>query len=147
MGKVDQGVIVLWVARHLFKGKLGYFGYGGTGQQLRDILHVDDLYRLVDWQIHHLDAVNGEIFNVGGGVESSVSLQELTQLCEEVTGNRIEIGRVVENRAADIRIYLTDNTYVTQKTGWAPQIVPKQIIQEIADWILEHKKDLEPVLN
>lgn len=147
MGKVDQGVIVLWIARHIFNGKLGYFGYGGTGKQVRDILHIDDLYRLIDWQIHHLDEITGEIFNVGGGVDTSVSLQELTGLCEEVTGNKIEIATQSENRAADIRIYVTDNKKVTQATGWQPTIKPLQIVEEIAAWIKEHKKDLEPILN
>jgi CDP-paratose 2-epimerase len=147
MGNVDQGVIVLWVARHIFNGKLGYFGYGGTGKQVRDILHIDDLYRLIDWQIHHLGEVNGEVFNVGGGVETSVSLQELTQLCQEVTGNTIEITTQPENRAADIRIYITDNSYVTAKTGWQPAIKPQQIIEEIAAWIQEHKSNLQPILS
>jgi CDP-paratose 2-epimerase len=147
MGKVDQGVIVLWIARHIFKGKLGYFGYGGTGKQVRDILHVDDLFRLIDWQIHNLNQVSGETFNVGGGIESSVSLQELTALCEKVTLNQIKIETVPENRAADIRIYITDNSYVTAKTGWQPQIKPPQIIEEIAEWIYQHKKDLEPILS
>jgi CDP-paratose 2-epimerase len=147
MGKVDQGVIVLWVARHLFKGKLGYFGYGGTGKQVRDILHVADLFRLIDWQIHNLDKVAGETFNVGGSVDSSISLQELTRLCEKTTGNKINIEVVPENRAADIRVYLTDNSYVTSKTGWQPQIKPLQIIEEITSWISEHKKALQPILS
>lgn len=66
MGKVDQGVIVLWVARHFWKGELGYFGYGGQGKQVRDILHVDDLFELVDYQMHNMDKVKGQIFNAGG---------------------------------------------------------------------------------
>lgn len=147
MGKVDQGVIVLWVARHIFKGTLGYFGYGGTGKQVRDILHIDDLYRLIDWQIHHMDEVSGEIFNVGGGPETSISLLELTGLCEDITGNRIPINSVKENRAADIRIYLTDNTYVTKTTGWVPEIKPRKIIEEVTTWINLYKKELEPILN
>ncbi|MFA6149723.1 MAG: NAD-dependent epimerase/dehydratase family protein [Chitinophagaceae bacterium] len=147
MGKVDQGVIVLWIARHIFQGKLGYFGYGGTGKQVRDILHIDDLYRLVDWQIHNIDKINGEIFNVGGGADCSVSLQELTRLCEKATGNKIQIDTVTENRVADIRIYLTDNTYVTQKTGWEPQINPEQIVKDITEWIIENRSILEPILK
>jgi CDP-paratose 2-epimerase len=147
MGKVDQGVIVLWIARHVFKGKLGYFGYGGTGKQLRDILHIDDLFRLVDWQLHHMDAVNGETFNVGGGLEVSLSLQELTALCEKTTGNKISIEKVPENRVADIRIYVTDNSYVQQKTGWKPSILPGKIVEEITEWVGQHKEILEPILS
>lgn len=147
MGKVDQGVMVLWIARHIFKGKLGYFGYGGTGKQVRDVLHVDDLYRLVDWQVHNIDKVNGEILNAGGGVQTSVSLQELTGLCQQATGNKIEIGSVPENRVADLRIYITDNTYVTGKTGWTPQIGMERIVDDITKWIIENQKDLQHILN
>ncbi len=51
MGKVDQGVFALWMARHYFGGELSYFGYGGTGKQVRDFLHITDLFELADTQI------------------------------------------------------------------------------------------------
>ncbi|GAA4432910.1 NAD-dependent epimerase/dehydratase family protein [Ravibacter arvi] len=147
MGKVDQGVMVLWIAKHFFKQELGYFGYGGTGKQLRDMLHVADLFRLVDWQLHHLDQVNGEIFNAGGGWNSSASLRELTAICQEVTGNIIPVKSVPETRTADIRLYVTDNTRVTQRTGWEPAIGIKQIVEEITAWLAENEKDLAPILK
>ncbi|MDB5226401.1 MAG: NAD-dependent epimerase/dehydratase family protein [Bacteroidota bacterium] len=147
MGKIDQGVVVLWVARHFWKQPLNYIGYGGNGKQVRDMLHTDDLFRLIDWQMHHLDEVNGEIFNVGGGREISVSLMELTKLSEKVTGNKITIQQVPENRTADIRIYITDNSRVTHRTGWKPEILPEQIIKEIYDWIKENSSQLEAILK
>lgn len=147
MGKVDQGVMVLWIAKHFFNQQLGYFGYGGTGKQIRDMLHVADLFRLVDWQLHNIDAINGEIFNAGGGLESSASLQELTRICQEVTGNVIPIKSVPETRTADIRLYVTDNSRVTEKTGWAPQIGIPQIVAEITDWLAANEKDLAPILK
>ena len=147
MGKVDQGVMVLWIAKHFFNQKLGYFGYGGTGKQMRDMLHVADLYRLVDWQLHHIDQVNGEILNAGGGLDSSASLQELTKICQEVTGNIIPIDRVAETRTADIRLYVTDNTKVTNLTGWKPEIGIKQIVEEITAWLSENEADLAPILK
>jgi len=147
MGKIDQGVIVLWVARHFWKQQLGYFGYGGEGKQVRDILHVDDLYRLVDLQMHNMDRYSGEVFNVGGGREVSVSLAELTELCVKTTGNRIPMQKVPENRQADIRIYLTDNSKVTAATGWRPEISPLQIVEEITEWIKNNAKQLESILK
>jgi CDP-paratose 2-epimerase len=146
MGKVDQGVMVLWVAKHYFEQKLGYFGYGGTGKQIRDMLHVADLYRLIDWQLHNLDTVNGQVLNAGGGLESSASLQELTKICQEVTGKTIPIKAVAEIRTADIRLYVTDNTKVTELTGWKPEIGIKQIVEEIAAWLAENEEDLKPIL-
>ena len=52
MGKTDQGVVTLWMAKHYWKQSLKYIGYGGLGKQVRDILHVDDLIKLIDLQIH-----------------------------------------------------------------------------------------------
>jgi len=147
MGKVDQGVMVLWIAKHFFEQQLAYIGYGGTGKQTRDILHVADLYRLIDWQLHNIDKVNGEILNAGGGVEVSVSLQELTEICQKVTGKTIPINTVVENRPADIRLYVTDNSKVTALTGWKPEIGVEQIVEEIHEWLAENREALEPILK
>jgi CDP-paratose 2-epimerase len=147
MGKVDQGVIGLWVARHFWQQKLGYFGYNGTGKQVRDILHIHDLFRLVDFEIHNMDLVNGELFNAGGGSEVSVSLLELTKLCQDITGNRVEIDRVIESRQADIRIYITDNTRIKKCTGWEPQKNIQNIISDVYHWIKGNEKDLKPILS
>lgn len=147
MGKVDQGVMVLWIAKHFFEQQLAYIGYGGTGKQTRDILHVADLYRLIDWQLHNIDAVNGEILNAGGGVEVSVSLQELTKICQRVTGKTIPINTIAENRPADIRLYITDNTKVTALTGWKPEIGVEQIVEDITAWLAENREALEPILK
>lgn len=147
MGKSDQGVVVLWMAKHFWKQKLAYIGYGGHGKQTRDILHVRDLYDLINWQIHNIDKVNGETFNAGGSNEVSVSLLELTDLCQKLTGNTIQMDRVAETRAADIKLYITDNTKVTQVTGWKPKITPDIIMSEIYDWVNEYNKSLEAILK
>lgn len=146
MGKVDQGFVVLWVAKHHYQKPLNYLGYGGKGKQVRDILHVKDLYRLLEIQIYDMDTHNGEIYNVGGGLERSISLFELTNLCKKYTGNKVTINSVIENRMADIRIFITDNSKVTEKTGWKPEITVDQIIEEISDWIRENSEKLRPIL-
>ena len=111
------------------------------------MLHIADLYRLIDWELHHLDAVNGKILNAGGGNESSASLQELTKICQEVTGKTIPITQVAENRAADIRLYITDNTNVTNLTGWKPELGIREIVTDIHDWLNENRAALEPILK
>ena len=66
MGKVDQGFVALWLARHVFQGKLAYMGFGGQGHQVRDILHVADLYDLLIAQLDKIHRCQGQVFNVGG---------------------------------------------------------------------------------
>lgn len=147
MGKIDQGVVVLWVARHFWKKNLSYIGYGGEGKQVRDILHIHDLFDLLDQQIHNLKNYTGQTFNVGGGIESSVSLQELTLLCEEVTGNTISIYKDKEQRVADIRIYISDNSKIADLSGWAPKRKPIEIVSDVYQWIEGNQKDLKDILN
>lgn len=146
MGKADQGVIVLWVARHFWKKDLGYFGYGGKGKQVRDILHIKDLCGLIDFQIHHMEKLNGSLFNVGGGQEISVSLYELTLLCQKVTGNKVGIEEVKEDRQADIRIYISDNSKVKASTGWSPVTLVEEIVTDVYHWIKENEILLKPIL-
>jgi CDP-paratose 2-epimerase len=147
MGKIDQGVIVLWVARHFFRKKLSYIGYGGEGKQLRDVLHIYDLFRLIDLQVHDLKKYNGQTFNVGGGIDCCLSLQELTNICQKVTGNFITIEKDIETRVADIRMYLTDNSKITAFSGWRPHKNIEEIINEIHSWIRDNESELYSILN
>ncbi len=147
MGKVDQGVITLWVARHYWKKDIAYFGYGGTGKQVRDALHIFDLFDLVDFEIHNFDRVNGKTLNAGGGMGSSVSLQELTRVCEEITGNKVGSQSVLENRKGDIPLYVTDNTKIIRETGWQPKRDINNIIGDIFSWINKNEQQLKPILD
>ncbi len=65
MGKIDQGVVVLWLAKHFWKKELGYIGFGGTGLQVRDMLHVNDLYNLVKTQINEFDTFASALGRLG----------------------------------------------------------------------------------
>ncbi|ACI21426.1 NAD-dependent epimerase/dehydratase family protein [Thermodesulfovibrio yellowstonii] len=146
MGKVEQGFVVLWVAKHIYGGELCYIGYKGTGKQVRDILHIDDLYNLIEKQILNIHTYNGQIFNIGGGRNISVSLKELTQICQDVTGNKIEIKSIPDTRFADIPYYITDYTKAQTEIGWIPKYSVREIIEEIARWIYDNKELLSPIL-
>jgi len=144
MARVDQGVVGLWCARHVYGGDLSYIGY--DGYQVRDILHVDDLARLILRQVELLPGIAGEVFNVGGGREVSVSLRELTRLCEAATGNRLEIGTAEEGRRGDVPLYYSDCAKVRQAVGWSPSVDVRTIVQDTCAWIEERHELLRPFL-
>ena len=144
-GKVDQGFIPLWIARHLFGGKLSYIGFGGEGKQVRDVLHIDDLCAAVALELDHMDEVNGEVFNIGGGPEISTSLVELTALCREVTGKEIPIEVVSESRPGDIRFYITDHAKFTDRFGWKPRKDIRQVVEDTYHWMKENETALRPI--
>jgi CDP-paratose 2-epimerase len=147
MGKVDQGFFVLWAARHVYGGRLAYSGFGGYGHQVRDVLHVADLFDLICRQIDAFERHSGKTYNVGGGMALSVSLAELTALCATRTGERLEPGSDPMTRPADIPYYVTDTAAVSHATGWAPTHTVETILDEVIEWLVYHRAQVEPVLR
>lgn len=141
-GKVDQGIFTFWMLAHYFKEPLKYIGFGGKGKQVRDILHVDDLFELINIQLTVIDKVNGKAFNVGGGREISLSLYETTILCEEITGNKIHINSDTVNRQADLAIYITDNNLVRKDFSFRQKRSAQEILLNIYNWIKENESTI-----
>jgi len=147
MGKIDQGVVVLWMAKHFWKDKLSYIGYGGMGKQVRDMLHIKDLFSLIDLQIHQPQKFTGKTFNIGGTEQVSASLLELTKKCQEISGNKIPIDSIPTTRKADIKLYLSDCTKIKNTIQWEPKISVDGILQDIYLWIRENEMQLKPILK
>jgi CDP-paratose 2-epimerase len=147
MGKVDQGFVVLWAARHLFGGALSYNGFGGTGLQVRDVLHVEDLYLLINEQVAQIANHSGKIYNVGGGIECSISLAELTEACFTRTGQRLVISSQPQTNPVDIPYYVTDNTAVAAATGWRPRISTSDVLEDVFKRLHDHRGEVEATLK
>lgn len=147
MGKIDQGVVSLWMAKHIYKKPLSYIGFGGEGKQVRDIIDIDDLFDLLKIQLLDIKRYNGEIFNVGGGRQNSLSLLELTNYCREISLNDVPIEKIKKTRSGDIRIYIGDNSKITKLSGWSPKVSLQATLENIYRWIKENKNMLEPILS
>lgn len=141
-GRVDQGVVALWVMAHLFGRPLSYIGYGGTGKQVRDVLHVHDLCELVTEQILAFDLWEGWLGNVCGGVENSISLQELTTLCREMTGREVPVTADDRARPNDLRLFIGDCTRLFERTLWRPSRGVSRVVQDTMAWAQAHQEQL-----
>ena len=146
-GKSDQGVFALWVARHRFGGELTYTGFGGRGRQVRDLLHPDDLYELLQRQLQSGQGGSAEVFNVGGGPQNAVSLQEYTEICREVTGANISIAGRAESSPVDIPYYVSDNSKVCKAYDWQPRKGVASIVQEIDAWLQADESGLRELFK
>lgn len=144
MGKVDQGFLSLWAGRHLFGGPLSYIGFGGLGHQVRDVLHVDDLYDLLRRQMTAARPGHCALFNVGGGPANAVSLRELTAHCQSRSGAALAIGSRPDTHPADIPWYVSDIDAVVQATGWQPRRSVGDIVEDTFNWLETHRSVLEP---
>jgi CDP-paratose 2-epimerase len=146
MGKVEQGVFALWMARHLWGERLAYKGWGGTGKQVRDVTHIDDVRDLVFSILGDWDTVRGKTLNAGGGCGVSASLLEATAICEEISGRKLRFEQVAETHPTDVRIYLTDYSSLTRLTGWRPTRGVRQIFADLHDWMRSDEQRLKPIL-
>ena len=135
------GFVALWLIKHFYGGELTYNGYGGQGKQLRDILHIDDLCNLIDLQIHKFEIYNRETFNIGGGIGNTISLCELTKVCEELTSNSIPI-LPAKGREADIRVYYTNNEKISSIGDWKPLRDVRKTLEDIYSWVSEYDNAL-----
>ena len=138
-GKQDQGFVSLWIWRHLNKKKLSYIGYGGYGNQIRDVLHIDDLSELILLQIKNINKINNKLFTVGGSKTSYTSLSQLTKLCQKITGNKIKMGKVSKTSSYDIPYYLSDNTLVSNTYKWKPKRNINQVVMDTFLWLKKNK--------
>jgi CDP-paratose 2-epimerase len=146
MGKVDQGVFTYWVLAHHFKRPLRYIGFGGTGKQVRDLLHIDDLIELLDEQLLDPRHWDGATLNVGGGRAFSLSLLETTALCAEITGNRLEVEASGETRAGDVPLYISDCHALSNLSNWRPRRDPGALLADVHAWVCAHEADLRRTL-
>jgi CDP-paratose 2-epimerase len=147
MSKVDQGVITLWVARHYFRRRLRYTGFGGQGKQVRDVLHVQDLFDLILRQLEAPEWWDGRVYNAGAGNDGAISLKELTGLCVDETGKTVPIATVPKTTEVDLRVYVTDAHKAKSDFGWRPTRDLARIIRDIRIWIEEHEEKLESLLT
>jgi CDP-paratose 2-epimerase len=146
MGKAEQGVFTYWMLAHHFGRPLRYIGFGGSGKQVRDLLHIDDLLDLVDLQLAAPEHWDGVTVNVGGGRGCSLSLLETTALCAEITGREVAVAASDESRPGDIPIYLSDCARLFSLTDWRPTRGAREVLVDIHSWIVEHEAALRAAL-
>ena len=130
-GKADQGIFSYWVHSFKERNPLKYIGFGGTGHQVRDALHPNDLAPLLIRQIFEPNWEAPKILNLGGGLENSLSLKELSIWCEKRFGPN-EVVSSPEERPMDAPWIVMDSSVALNAWNWRPKIGINQILEEIA---------------
>jgi len=135
-GKVEQGLVSLWLWKHLNRDhNLYYKGYNGSGNQIRDILFINDLCQLVYLQIKKFKKIKNQTFCVGGGIKNSVSLKKLTKICQEVTNNKLKIKYDLNTSIYDIPFYVTSLDKVKKYYNWYPRTDLRTGLYIILEWM------------
>jgi CDP-paratose 2-epimerase len=131
-GKADQGVFSFWLHSFKEKQRLKYYGFGGTGYQVRDAFHPFDLAQLVVQQVSNPNKDAPKILNLGGGIGNSISLRNLSDWCENRFGvNIVESSN--EKRNLDAPWIVMDSSLAKKSWNWSPKIKVEEILDEIAN--------------
>jgi CDP-paratose 2-epimerase len=146
MGRSDQGVFAYWMLAHRAGRPLQYLGFDGSGRQVRDLLHVDDLVDLLEDQLVRPEHWDGIMANVGGGRGRSLSLREATELCRELTGREVPVDAADADRPGDVPVYISDCARLFAHSDWRPRHSARDTLADIAAWTAEHEGEIVSAL-
>ncbi len=107
-----------------------YVIYGYKGKQVRDNIHSHDLVRAFD--AFHSQPRPGEVYNMGGSRFSNCSVQEAIAMCETISGRRMNVRYVEENRVGD-HIWWISSIAKFRKhyPGWSLTYDVRRILEDI----------------
>ena len=132
----DQGWVG-WFCQKALEIKNGTakepFTISGTGKQVRDVLHNSDVVNLY-FATKDVKEAYGQAFNIGGGIDNSLSLLELFNLLEEILDIKMNF-RKIEWRESDQKIFVADNKKITSTTSWKPLIQTEAGIKSMLEWL------------
>ncbi len=92
----------------------------GGGMPVRDLLHVDDLSKACEAFCDSI--IRNGLYNIGGGIGNTLTLNELVRKLEEVSGLQAVVDEENPLPSPTPQNYVTDLTLITQELGWKPDI-------------------------
>ena len=142
-GTEDQGWVAHFAIRALQNQPISIYG---DGKQVRDILFVEDLVDAFELAWQHLPQLQGQAFNIGGGVANTVSLLELLDLIGQYQGAAVPLT-FGPWRVGDQHYYVSDIAKFQQATGWRPRHGVREGVTQLYNWLCESHGLPAPVLN
>lgn len=135
-GVEDQG----WVAWFVIAAVMGRpITIYGDGKQIRDLLHVYDLCDAYDAVIQNIETVKGEVFNLGGGPENTMSIwTEFGPKLEKLLGRPIPVSWG-DWRPGDQKIFVADIRKAEKLLGWKPKFDVDSGVKQLFDWVQANK--------
>jgi len=110
------------------------FTISGTGKQVRDVLHADDMKRLYMAAVNHIGNARGQAFNVGGGIENSLSLLELFALLEQIANVKLSYTKLPV-RDSDQRVFVSDLAKAKKILNWQPVVSAQEGVARMVEWV------------
>lgn len=139
---IDQGWIG-WFCQKAVEQSKAYkegrspepFTISGTGKQVRDVLHAEDLVRLYRAAYENKEHESRQVFNIGGGIENSLSLLELFDLLQELTAMpEPMVFERLPRRQSDQDFFVADVRKAQSILQWYPRVSSQQGISKMIEW-------------
>jgi len=112
----------------------------GDGKQIRDVLYVDDLLNAYDAAIAKIETVKGQVFNLGGGPENTMSIwTEFGPLLEKMLSRKVVVSRA-DWRPGDQKVFVADIRKAAEELEWRPQISVEEGMGRLFAWVSENRK-------
>lgn len=139
-GVEDQG----WVAWFIIAAVTGRsITIYGDGKQVRDILFVDDLMDAYDAGFERLPKLGGQIFNIGGGRQNTISVwQEFQPMLEKLLGREIPTTQS-DWRPGDQPVFISDIRKAQKLLDWSPKISAEEGISRLFAWVQDNQNLFE----
>jgi len=133
----DQGWLG-WFTRKAVEIRRGLanepFTISGNGKQVRDLLYARDCINLYLKASIEIEKIAGHAFNIGGGIENSLSLIELFKLLENKMKITMEYTKL-PTRKSDQRVFVADYSKAKKMLNWSPQTTKENGLIKMIDWV------------
>lgn len=139
-GTYDQGWIS-WFCQKAVETKYDAkttFTISGNGKQVRDVLHAEDMINLYLAAPKHIEQAKGQVFNIGGGIENSLSLLELFDFLEKELHIKLNYTQLPP-RASDQKVFVADITKASKTFDWKPNVSYAEGIRKMLQWVDKEK--------
>ncbi|MBY0600240.1 dTDP-glucose 4,6-dehydratase [Bacillus bingmayongensis] len=113
----------------------------GTGQNVRDWLHVFDHCTAIDLVLHN--GRDGEIYNVGGNNEKR-NIEVVEMILEKLGKSKSMISFVPDRLGHDWR-YAIDSSKLQRELGWKPVYSFTKGLEDTVDWYMKNEQWWKPL--
>lgn len=135
-GIEDQGWVAWFIIALLFGKEITIYG---NGKQVRDLLHIQDLTKAYELAINNIETTNGQIYNIGGGVNNTISVWiELQPILEKLLNKEIK-AHFTEDRPGDQKIFVADISKAKKDFSWEPKTSVEEGVKTLFSWVQENK--------
>lgn len=110
------------------------FTISGSGKQVRDVLHADDMKRLYMAAVESIGKVKGQALNIGGGIENSLSLLELFTHLQKIIDVRLDYI-TLPARQSDQRVFVADIMKAKRLLKWEPMVSAQEGVVRMVEWV------------